>query len=59
MTNRDMLHDLTVLDEAELSFYEDAFDVSDDDLRQICNDTERHLRQTQKNQSRYVILGIH
>ncbi|KAI6176752.1 hypothetical protein M3Y97_00832900 [Aphelenchoides bicaudatus] len=59
MTSRDFLSDSVVFEElGEMSFYEDALDLSEDELQKLCNDTVRHLRQTQRNQlSRLTLDG--
>lgn len=54
MTTRDFISDSTLIDEiAEMSFYEDALDLSETELQQLCNDTARHLRYSQQSQLRY------
>lgn len=59
MTSRDLLSESNVLDEiGEMSFYEDALDLSEDELQKLCNDTVRHLRQTQRNQLRYSLIDV-
>ncbi|KAI6239050.1 hypothetical protein M3Y99_00607200 [Aphelenchoides fujianensis] len=61
MSDRELsaLSELDVLDEVgEMSFYEDALDFSDDDLKQLCSDTERHLRFTEESQTKYVLRWL-
>ncbi|CAD5222152.1 unnamed protein product [Bursaphelenchus xylophilus] len=49
MTNRDIIADLNVLDDiAEMSFYEDAADYSDEELHSMVQDAEKQLLK-QKN----------
>ncbi|KAI6206610.1 hypothetical protein M3Y94_00932000 [Aphelenchoides besseyi] len=50
MTSRDILSESV----SDMSFYEDALDLSDEDLKQLCKDTERHLRLTRESQERYA-----
>lgn len=57
MTNREFLSDSNFLDElAEMSFYEDALDLSESELQQLCNETARHLRFSQQSQLRFVSI---